>query len=435
MSIAATPAPPAGHAGVDPVVADATPHRRTRFGTVIATHSIVDYFSFTIIPLLTVLEGRLDLSPNQGALLLALGSICSGVVQPLVAILSDRHDSRLVGVFGFLAAVLAIGSLGFVQTYPQLLLVQAIGTAGIGAFHPVGAASAGQLAGSKRSLGVSIFFVAGMLGGFAGNSISPFYVDQFGVRALAWLIIPGVLAVGAMAWAVARVPHRHRDAHDTHRALPPEVRKLRWRAVWLLFAGNAIRFTVNMALVTLLVRWAELQAMSRAGVAALDPAVRANASMINGPLQAAMQVGMAAGGLALGAMLAPKHQRTGLILVPCIGIAAIALFPFIDDVATGPALLALAWTVAVLTGIGYGGLVPVTISLAQRLLPHRTSLASGLMMGGAWSIAAIGPPLAQLAVDHLGLAAAFGLVALLLAVSIALAIALPRGLIRELSAH
>jgi hypothetical protein len=39
--------------------------------------------------------------------------------------------------------------------------------------------------------------------------------------------------------------------------------------------------------------------------------------------------------------------------------------------------------------------VPLSIAAAQRLLPHRTTLASGLMMGGAWSLALVGPPLAQ----------------------------------------
>jgi MFS family permease len=91
--------------------------------------------------------------------------------------------------------------------------------------------------------------------------------------------------------------------------------------------------------------------------------------------------------------------------------------------------------VAFLAGVGYAGVMPLTIAMAQRLLPHRTSLASGLMMGGAWSVAAIGPPLVQWILVTLegqtgsatsAMAWCFVLVAGLLALSGLLALALGR---------
>jgi MFS family permease len=51
---------------------------------------------------------------------------------------------------------------------------------------------------------------------------------------------------------------------------------------------------------------------------------------------------------------------------------------------------------AVLGGIGFGACIPLSMGLAQRMLPHRTSLASGLMLGGAWAFAFVGPMLAEL---------------------------------------
>ena len=72
---------------------------------------------------------------------------------------------------------------------------------------------------------------------------------------------------------------------------------------------------------------------------------------------------------------------------------------------------------AVVAGVAYGGIMPITITMAQRLLPHRTSLASGLMMGGAWSIAGIGPSLAQILMERAGMVWACEVTALLLVVS------------------
>jgi MFS family permease len=100
-------------------------------------------------------------------------------------------------------------------------------------------------------------------------------------------------------------------------------------------------------------------------------------------------------------MIPQRLERTVLIALPLMGSVAILLFPVFapSDGGNGPANIGLgvvgAGIVAFLAGIGYAGVMPLTITMAQRLLPHRTSLASGLMMGGAWSLAACGPPLVQ----------------------------------------
>jgi MFS family permease len=91
------------------------------------------------------------------------------------------------------------------------------------------------------------------------------------------------------------------------------------------------------------------------------------------------------------------------------------------------------FVLTVLAGIGFGGVLPLTISLSQKLLPHRTSLASGLMMGGAWAVGSAGPPLADWLTKHIGLDGAFLVVAGLLAVGGAAAIGIPGWLIRKVS--
>jgi len=371
-----------------------------RLAGVVVAHAVIDFFSFIIIPILTVLEGRLEFSPQQGALLLAIGSICSGVIQPIVALLSDRYDTRWFGTLGFVFAVLAISVTGLAQEYWHLVLIQIVGTAGVGAFHPVAAAAMGHLSGKRRSLGVAIFFAAGMLGGIAGSAITPHYTKAFGVPALVWLLFPGMLTVALLAWATHDAPHRAHGASEAHAALTPLERRARWTAVAILYVSNALRFTVNMMLVQLVIRWSETTSLARAGTVVLDEHTRSVASTIGGPLQAAMQIGMGAAGLAAGAFLRARDERTALVVIPMLGMLAIAAFPLVESPAAAFVLTALA-------GAGFAGVLPLTISLAQRLLPHRTSLASGLMMGGAWSVAAIGPPLAQAIYQRSGQGPAF----------------------------
>ncbi|MBC7773729.1 MAG: MFS transporter [Pyrinomonadaceae bacterium] len=384
--------------------------RRTRLTIVAMSHTAIDFFSFTVPPLLSVLEGHLSLSPGQGAFLLGIGSLCNGLVQPLVAWLSDKADTRLFGWLGLLMAIIGVGFIGYARTYEQLLAIQIMSSVGIGAFHPIAAAAMGSLSGKRRSFGVATFYCAGMAGGIAGNITAPLWVSHFGgeslgegLRSIAKLIPPGLVFVVALCWAIHRVSHRHAGARDAHAALGTAERRSRWRAVWVLYAGNVIRFTVDTALILLIVRWTEQLAMTQSGSTELTDSLRQEAARMSGPLQAAKQVGMGVCGLLAGWWIGPRHEKLALVVSPIIGAAALLVMPM----CTG----AWAMVACMVAGIGYGGLVPVTISLAQRLLPHRTSLASGLMMGGAWAVASLGAPLAQWSLERFGIRLAFAVVA------------------------
>ncbi|MCC7389105.1 MAG: MFS transporter [Phycisphaerales bacterium] len=434
----ATPTAPATEP-IRPPEPGAIALRPLRLAATVGSHTVVDFFSFLFIPIMSVLEGRLHLTPGQGAVIISAGSVCSGFVQPLAAWLGDKLDTRVLGPLAFAVAVVAVSLVGHAQTFEHLLLIQVLGTLGIGAFHPTAAAAVGQLAGQRRSLGVSIFFCAGMAGGVLGNLLSPHMAAGWGLPAYTRLILPGLLAVVVMLWAIARVPHRHHDAHAQRAGWAPGEARARWTTVGLLYAGNILRFTINMMMVQLLIRWCEQLALARAGAGVLTDAVRESAAAVNGPMQAAMQLGMAAGGLSAGAFLRTHHEKGALVVVPIAGAAAIIAFPYagaLTDALGAPALLlTAAFLLAVATGVGYAGTVPVTVALAQRLLPHRTSLASGLMMGGAWGFAAMGPPIAQALINALGLTPTFLITGLGLAGAGVLSLGLPGKLLARISPH
>jgi MFS family permease len=411
---------------------------RVRMWVAVGSHLVVDFFSFIIVPLMSVLKGQVGMDARQGAIVVGAGAVASGLIQPLVAVESDRRDTRLLGTLGLVVAALAISAVGFARSFEALLLLQIVGAAGIGAFHPVAAAAVGQLA-PRRSHGIALFYTAGMVGGVLGNMTSPTYVSwaggaggaAAGTRALAYLALPGLLAACVLAWAIHGAPHTHADAAAAHAALGERDRRERWRAVWLLYAGNVLRFMVDMCLIQLIIRWTEQKALAASGGAELTAAVREHASHLNGPLQAAKQAGMGVGALLIGFLVPRRMEKRVLVVVPLIGAVFVALMPRTGPWSgltdTGAVLAILACGVA---GVGYAGVVPTTIAMAQRLLPHRTSLASGLMLGGAWSVGALGPTVAEwLATRAWGLEGAFVAVGLMLVAAGALAALLPRELV------
>ena len=384
--------------------------RKRRVSAVIATHFVIDAFSFMIIAMIPSLVIMLQIPTHQKALLLGVGSVASGLIQPVVAWFSDRFDTRLLGSVGFVVAVLAISCVGYAQSFGQLMILFGIGAAGVGAYHPPAAAAVGQLAGAKRSRYLAIFFLAGMMGGMAGNVLTPRYVaamaggaggiidTRAGLLALRWFIIPGLISALIVTLAIRRVGHRATGSGGVQLAWPAAERRARWRAVGLLYVSNMMRFSVNMALVYLFTEWAVEHTLRRAGASGITEALASRASEVNGMLQASMQIGMGGLGLVLGFILSARFEKTVFFVIPTLGALAVLGIAWADAVPVGFAL-ALAMSGSVLAGAGFGACVPISMGVAQRMLPHRTSLASGLMLGGAWGFAFVGPLLAEL-VQH-----------------------------------
>ncbi len=402
-----------------------------RLATIVGSHTTVDLFAAIVPPLYGVLQVRCELTPQQAAWLLGVGSLSSGLSQPISAWLSDRFDSRLFGAAGLALAAVCLSCIGLANDFRSLLALFVCGMIGVGIFHPVGASTMGQLAdqlrGRKRSIGISVFFVAGMAGGITGSLIARQVATagDSGFSLLRFAGIPGLIVAAVLFVAIRRVPHRHHE-HHSMRFQDAEIAR-RWLTIGLLFLGNALRFTVNMALVYLLVRWAESMVAAQHPLYIADE-VAAQGGKIAGSLAALLVLGMAVGGLTAGTLIRQGREKWPLVAMPIIFAPIVALF--------GGASLLQGYALAVLAGIGFASMIPVTLSLAQRLLPHRTSLASGLMLGGAWTIAVVGPRLAEycLGTLHLGLPRTFQLTAVLLAISGVVCLPLNSALLRRTAA-
>jgi fucose permease len=126
-------------------------------------------------------------------------------------------------------------------------------------------------------------------------------------------------------------------------------------------------------------------------------------------------------------------------VIPLLGAGAILAIPHADAFAGESVFLAatIAGLLTIAAGFGFGSLVPVSMSLAQRLLPHRTSFASGMMLGGAWGVAVIGPQIMRAIHDGIdaNLETGFAVAAGSIALASVLAIWLPGRLLRAIAPH
>ena len=369
-------------------------------------HTVVDLLAALVPSSLGVLELRVGMTAQQSAWLMGVGPLVSGLSQPVCALLSDRHRTRIWGVVGLALTAVGICSLALASRAATLVTIYVVAIAGAGMFHPVAAATVGFVQQHRRNRAVSLFFVTGMVGGVLGAYTWPrFLTADYGFQALPYLMVPGVALAAVTLWSLQQLP-KPRAVHEV--AADDPIPSSHWKMVGLLYLAACLRFCVNTALFYLYVRWPQVRVAEESPDWTLEQVTDA-AAPLAGSLQASTFVGMAMGGLLAGQFVTVGREKGPMFLVPLCLAPSIALFPFVS--------VEVGYVLAVLAGIGFASMIPINIALAQRLLPHRANLASSLMMGGAWSVAVIGPPLAQWCSSCLGMDAAFFLTAAMLAVS------------------
>jgi MFS family permease len=303
--------------------AAAVRHPRYDYWIVVASHALVDVFPMFIVSLVIVLQDRLALTRGQETAVWVATPIFSGLIQPLMAWLGDRYNTRLAGPLGLAMGAVCIGSIGFAQSFWQLIVLQIVGVIGIGMYHPTAAAVAGQTGARAlpygRAFALSLFVASGMLGHTLGPIIATRVNDWFGMAHLAWIIPPTLVAAVMLHLATRDTPHRHHDHHELQAALSPAQARARWYIAALLSGQNALRFTVNTGMFILFSYWAASRIPD-------DPNA---AAILNGNLAAALTIGMGVGALVAGRWLRPGTEKVafaatafgGAVFVGSINIA------------------------------------------------------------------------------------------------------------------
>ncbi len=379
---------------------------------ILLSHYIVDVYSSVIPPLIGVVQTEFSMRPAWAAFLLGLGSICSGLAQPLFAWLSDRTGSRIFGPLGIVFAALGIGLVGYLNNIAALFVVYSIAMIGIGMFHPIATARIGRIAGEQRGFAISLFFVFGMAGFFTGSLLGPSMTTGSGsLRNLSLLILPGLVMAGILQ---ANINPKKEHKRTTHSTVSLREANYDWFSIALLYASACLRFLVNMAIIYLIVRWVE-QYIGIQNPKWTKQEISDVAAPIAGQTHAIMFVGQGLGGLIAGAAIKTGREKLPLILTP------IFFGPFLCALAVLEPGIG-ASVVCFLGGIGFAAMTPVSISVGQQMMPHHTRLASGLMLGGAWALASFGPRIAEFIIQSFSLESAIvttGLVLILAGLSVA----------------
>jgi FSR family fosmidomycin resistance protein-like MFS transporter len=368
--------------------------------TLMVGHLTVDSY-FGVLPVLfPLLIGRFHVNlATVGLVSLAYGGPAA-VSQPFFGALADRFGTRLTGVaLGWTAVTFAL--VGFVPTFPLLLLLACASGFGSGAFHPLAALDVRALLPAwRRSVGMSIYVTAGTIGVAIGPLVGILLFGALGVHGTGVLVIPGVAAGSYLLWRMRA-----------------NVRPARAAVRGGVISRQAIPVVALAAVVGVM--------MSRSWTVnvfeSFTPTWYAQLGYgpgFYGPLATTVVLASAVGTVGCGSLADRYGRRTVILGTLVLSIPAILLFTLFP----GP----WAFGSAILIGFLAASTAPLMLLMAQQLMAARAGLASGLVMGLGFVTAAIGVPINGRIADSIGLQRSLMTHVILVLVTIAIAWFLPR---------
>jgi FSR family fosmidomycin resistance protein-like MFS transporter len=375
---------------------------RGALGVLTLGHLSSDFFQGAVPALLPFLVRDHGYSYAEAGALFLLASLGSSIVQPLFGLWGDRIRASWLMPAGVLVGGLGIALAGVVQTYALIAGVLFLGGLGVAAFHPEAARFASHVSGDRKGTGMSVFAVGGNAGFALGPILVTPVVVMLGLSATPLLaLLPGIagLLLLARLGALERCgPDRSRSAGSAERA------PVSWPVFTLATAAAAARTGVTFGLLA----FVPLYFASVLGT-----------SVATGNAAATIMLVTAAAGTLVGGALADRIGFWPVVVWSLAAQVPLSLFlPFAD--------VALAFALLALLGLVMDANFYPLVVIAQRALPGRIGFASGVVLGLSVSIGAGIAALLGVLADAAGLTAVLYAIGGLAALSLALAVPLPR---------
>ena len=324
-----------------------------------------------IWPVFKVLA-RLDL--GTAGLIAAAAAIAGNGLQLLFGPLADRGLRRLLIGAGVVVAG-AVCFLPLAGSPSALLALMVVAAAGSAAFHPSAAGLAGGASRERSGLAVAVFLAGGYLG-FAFSQLA-FAAAYRGLPAGGVaLFCAAPAALGLAFLAFRRAPASGAGAGPAARtAAVAAPGAAPWGRLAVLFAIQGLASAVGTAVLFLLP-----ELFTAAGGGQVLALGGAHCLVTLAALAALVPAGMARDRLGARPVLLVTNLASGL----CLAVLA-------TRGATQPAIL-----LASVLGFSALNAVNNVVALAEgtRLLAHRRSSASALLMGLPWIFSAPAPALA-----------------------------------------
>lgn len=362
-----------------------TPQQQTMYKILVIigiVHLLNDSIQAVVPAMFPILEKSMGLTYTQLGLIAFALNLTASIIQPVVGLYTDKKPSPYALPIGLCFTFVGVIGLAVAPSFWIIILSVIFIGLGSATFHPEGSRVAYMAAGTdgKRGLAQSIFQVGGNTGQALAPLITALILVPLGQIGAIWFAFVAALAVGLLMYiarwyseqlkTLQRIKNRKSNAIETN--VPP--------------SHSAKKRKVVLFSISLLIFLVFARSWFHAGITNFYAFYLIDEFNLSIPqAQVYIFIFLAAGaiGTFAGGPLADRFGKKNMIFFSMLGSAPLALvLPHV-----GPLL---TYGLLAVTGFIILSSFSVTVVYAQELVPGKIGTVSGLIIGLAFGMGAVG---------------------------------------------
>ncbi|MFD2216668.1 MFS transporter [Metabacillus endolithicus] len=350
-------------------------------------HLLNDSIQSVIPAMFPILEKSMGLTFTQLGLIAFSLNMVSSVMQPVVGFYTDKRPMPYALPIGLTSSMLGVLGLAFAPSFITILLSVIFIGLGSAIFHPEGSRVAYMAAGNRRGLAQSIYQVGGNSGQALAPVITALILVPLGQFGAIWFTVVAALAVCFLIyiakWYSAKlsIMNAERKAkqqvENKSKSLSKAIRNALIIIIFIIFARSWYGSAIS-------------------NFYAFYAIEKYDLTIATSQLYIFTFLVMGAVGTFLGGPLADRFGKRNVILVSLLATVPFTLLlPFVGPTAS----LILLGCIGIILMSSFS----VTVVYAQELVPGKIGTMSGLTVGLAFGMGAIGSVALGAIIDTLGL--------------------------------
>ncbi|MBP1940928.1 FSR family fosmidomycin resistance protein-like MFS transporter [Bacillus luteolus] len=337
-------------------------------------HLLNDSIQAVIPAMFPILQKSMGLTFTQIGFIGFSLNVVSSVLQPAVGWYTDKKPLPYALPFGLTLTFFGIIGLAFAPTFLTIIIAVLCIGFGSAIFHPEGSRVAYMAAGNRRGLAQSIYQVGGNSGSALGPIITALILVPLGQFGAIWFSIVAATAIGLLIYIA-----RWYSTTLTFLSAKPK-QKTGGLETGLSFS-KAIKLALLIIVILVFARSWYISSITNFYAFYVIEVYGYTISQS----QLFIFIFLAAGavGTFFGGPLADRFGKKRIIFLSMIGATPLAiLLPFVNPL--------IAYGLVGLIGFILMSSFSVTVVYAQELLPGKIGTMSGLIVGLAFGMGAIG---------------------------------------------
>ncbi len=332
-------------------------------------HFINDIYTGVLNPIMPFISAKIGLSMAAATVILTVSHIFSSLLQPLFGFFADNIVKRSFIFWGIILSSIFIPLSAMAHSAFMLVLFIIAGSVGSSLFHPQALGFASRFA-NKVDAGkaMAVFISMGTLGYSSGPVISSAITQFLGIHKMPLMSVLGLCWAGLMFKFIPKL----------------SVFNKKFTRIDFKFAFRKILSNKKLNILNVI---AMLKTMINSSCFIFLPFLWKNMGYRPFYIGAALFAFIFAGGI--GSLISSSiEKRLGAANV--FYISMISTFPLmLIFVLTYKQLPVFSLVIFIITGFITMMATPVTLTMAQNVIPEYKSIISGFINGFSWGVVAI----------------------------------------------